>query len=81
MLGGKTLDEMRKRKMMQQRKIVVKELGVFPKPTRFIYKQTLMGLCKLKVQVYLWAFIFSPEQKVKRQEGQRQEGERYGMNK
>jgi hypothetical protein len=52
-LGGKTLDEMRKRKMMRRRKIVVKELGFFPKPTRFIYKQTLMGLSKLKVQVYL----------------------------
>jgi hypothetical protein len=65
MLGGKTLDEMRKRKMMRWRKIVVKELGFFPKTTSFIYKQTLMGLCKLKVQVYLWAFIFSPEQKVK----------------
>jgi hypothetical protein len=38
MQGGKTLDEMRKRKMMRQRKIVVKELGFFPKPTRFIYK-------------------------------------------
>jgi hypothetical protein len=66
MLGGKTLDEMRKRKMMWWRKIVVKELGFFPKPARFIYKETLMGLCKLKVQLYLWAFIFSPEQKVKR---------------
>jgi hypothetical protein len=65
MLGGKTLDEMRKRKMMRQRKIVMKELGFFPKPTHFIYKQTLMGLCKLKVQVHLWAFIFSPEQKIK----------------
>jgi hypothetical protein len=42
-------------------------IRVLPKPTRFIYKQTLMGLCKLKVQVYLWAFIFRPEQKVKRQ--------------
>jgi hypothetical protein len=29
MLGGKTLDEMRKRKMMWRRKIVMKELGVF----------------------------------------------------
>jgi hypothetical protein len=67
LLGGKTLDEMRKRKMMRRRKIVVKELGFFPKPTCFIYKQTLMGLCKLKVQLYLWAFIFSPKQKVKRQ--------------
>jgi hypothetical protein len=41
---GKTLDEMRRRKMMRRRKIVVKELGFFPKPIRFIYKQTLMGL-------------------------------------
>jgi hypothetical protein len=64
-LGGKTLDKMGKRKMMLRRKIVMKELGVFPKPTRFIYKQTLMGLCKLKVQVHLRAFIFSPEQKIK----------------
>jgi hypothetical protein len=65
MQGGKTLDEMRKRKMMRQRKIVMKELGFFPKPIRFIYKQTLMGLCKLKVQVHLWAFIFGPEQKIR----------------
>jgi hypothetical protein len=28
-LGGKTLDEMRKRKMMRRRKIVMKELGFF----------------------------------------------------
>jgi hypothetical protein len=75
MLGGKTLDEMRKRKMMRRRKIVMKELGFFPKPTRFIYKQTLMGLCKLKFQVHLWAFICIPEQKIRRQQGQRQEGE------
>jgi hypothetical protein len=58
MLGGKTLDEMRKRKMMRRRKIVMKELGFFSKPTCFIYKQTFMGLCKLKVQVHLWAFLF-----------------------
>jgi hypothetical protein len=65
--AGKTLDEMRKRKMMRRRKMAVKELGFFPKPIWFIYKQTLMGLCKLKVQVYIWAFIFSPEQKIKQQ--------------
>jgi hypothetical protein len=29
MLGGKTLDEMRKRKMMRRRKIIMKELGFF----------------------------------------------------
>jgi hypothetical protein len=29
-LGRKTLDEMRKRKMMRRRKIVMKELGFFP---------------------------------------------------
>jgi hypothetical protein len=68
MLGGKTLDEMRKRNMMQERKIVMKELGFFPKPTCFIYKQTVMGLCKLKIQVHLWAFIFSSEQKIRRQQ-------------
>jgi hypothetical protein len=28
-LGGKTLDEMRKRKMMRRRKMVMKELGFF----------------------------------------------------
>jgi hypothetical protein len=69
MRARKTLDEMRKRKrkMMRRRKVVVKELGFFPKPIRFIYTQTLMGLCKLKVQVYIWAFIFSPEQKLKHQ--------------
>jgi hypothetical protein len=75
MLGGKTLDEMRKRKMMRRRKIVMKELGFFPKPTCF------MGLCKLKVQVHLWAFIFSPEQKIRREQGQRHKGEKYSMNK
>jgi hypothetical protein len=79
--GGKTVDEMRKRKMMRRRKIVMKELGFFPKPTRFIYKQTFMGLCKLKVQVHLWAFIFSPEQKIRRQQGQRLKGEKHSMNK
>jgi hypothetical protein len=79
--GGKTLDEKRKRKMMRRRKIVMKELGFFPKSTCFIYKKTLMGNCKLKVQVHLWAFIFSPEQKIRRQSGQRQEGEGYSMNK
>jgi hypothetical protein len=31
-LGGKTLDEVRKRKMMQRRKIVMKELGFLPSP-------------------------------------------------
>jgi hypothetical protein len=67
MRAGKTLDEMRKRKMMRRRKVVVKELGFFPKPIRFIYKQTLMGLYILKVQIYMWAFIFSPEQKIKQQ--------------
>jgi hypothetical protein len=56
-LGGKTPDEMRKRKMMRRRKVVLKELEFFPKTTGFIYKQTLMGLCKLKVQVHLWAFL------------------------
>jgi hypothetical protein len=38
MLGGKTLDEMRKKKMMRRRNIVMKELGFFPKTIRFIYK-------------------------------------------
>jgi hypothetical protein len=32
MVGGKTLDEMRKRKMMRQRKKLIKELGVLPSP-------------------------------------------------
>jgi hypothetical protein len=81
MRGGKTLDEMRKRKMMRRRKIIMKELGFFPKPTCFIYKQTLMGLCKLKVQVHLWAFIFSPEQKIRRHQGQRHIEEKYSMDK
>jgi hypothetical protein len=31
--GRKTLDEMRKRNMMRWRKIVMKELGFFPKTT------------------------------------------------
>jgi hypothetical protein len=29
-MGGKTLDEMRKMKTMRRRKIVMKELGFFP---------------------------------------------------
>jgi hypothetical protein len=74
MLGGKTLDEMRKRKMMRWRKIVMKELGFFPKPTRFIYKQTFMGLRKLKGPSTSMAFIFSPKQKIRRQQGQRHKG-------
>jgi hypothetical protein len=81
MLGVKTLDEMRKGKMMQRRKIVMKELGYFPKPIRFIYKETFMGVCKLKVQVHLWVFVFSPEQKIRWQQGQSHKGEKYSMNK
>jgi hypothetical protein len=30
--GGKTLDEVGKRKMMRRRKIVMKELGFLPSP-------------------------------------------------
>jgi hypothetical protein len=33
MLGGKTLDEMRKRKMMRRRKKLMKELGFLPSPS------------------------------------------------
>jgi hypothetical protein len=62
-LGEKTLDKMRKMKTMRSRKIVMKELGFLPSPTCFIYKYTLMGLCREKDQVHLRAFIFSPEQK------------------
>jgi hypothetical protein len=58
---------MRKRMMMRRRKIVVKELGFFPKPIRFIYKQTLMGLLQIKGPSISMGFIFSPEQKVKQQ--------------
>jgi hypothetical protein len=36
-LGGKTLDEMRKRKMMQRRKIVMKELGFFTLAKRALF--------------------------------------------
>jgi hypothetical protein len=32
-LGGKTLDEVRKKKMMRWRKIVMKELGFLPSPS------------------------------------------------
>jgi hypothetical protein len=32
MMGGKTLDEMRKRKMMQRRKKLMKELWFLPSP-------------------------------------------------
>jgi hypothetical protein len=32
-LGGKTLDKVRKRKIMRQRKIVIKELGFLPSPS------------------------------------------------
>jgi hypothetical protein len=31
-LGGKTLYEVRKRKMMKRRKVVMKELGFLPSP-------------------------------------------------
>jgi hypothetical protein len=31
-LGGKTLDEVRNRKMMWRRRIVMKEIGLFPSP-------------------------------------------------
>jgi hypothetical protein len=60
-LGGKTLDEMRKRKMMRWRKIVMKELGFFPKPTRFIYNQTFMGLLKLKGPSTSMGFYIQPQ--------------------
>jgi hypothetical protein len=73
-LEGKTLDEVRKRKMMRRRKTVMRELGFFPKPTCFIYKQTLMGLCKLKVHVHLWGFIFSPKQKIRWQQNNKGKG-------
>jgi hypothetical protein len=60
-LGGKTLDEMRKRKMMQWRKIVMKELGFFyPGQTCFIYKYTLMGLRRDKVQSTSMGFYTLP---------------------
>jgi hypothetical protein len=32
-LGEKTLDEVKKRKMMRRRKIVMKELGFLPSPS------------------------------------------------
>jgi hypothetical protein len=38
----------------------MKELGFFPKPTRFIYKQTLMGLCKLKGPSTSMGFYIQP---------------------
>jgi hypothetical protein len=41
MLGGKTLGEMRKRKMMQRRKIVMKELGFFTLTKRALFISTL----------------------------------------
>jgi hypothetical protein len=41
MLGGKTLDEMRKRKMMRQRKIVMKELGFFTLANCALFISTL----------------------------------------
>jgi protein required for attachment to host cells len=41
MLGGKTLGEMRKRKMMQRRKIVMKELGFFTLTKHALFISTL----------------------------------------
>jgi hypothetical protein len=40
-LGGKTLDEMRKGKMMQWRKIVMKELGYFTLAKHALFISTL----------------------------------------
>jgi hypothetical protein len=60
MLGGKFLDEMRKRKMMRRRKIVVKVLGFFPKPACFIYKQTLMGFLQFKGPIISMGFYSQP---------------------
>jgi hypothetical protein len=40
---GKTLDAMRKRKMMRRRRKLMNRLGFCPHQTCFIYKYTLMG--------------------------------------
>jgi hypothetical protein len=60
-MGGKPLDEMRKRKMMWWRKIVMKELGFFyPRQACFIYKHILMGLRRDKVQSTSMGFYILP---------------------
>jgi hypothetical protein len=48
---GKTLDEMRKKKMMRRRKKLMNELGFLPSPN--------------VLYLYLWAFIFCSEQTIK----------------
>jgi hypothetical protein len=45
-----TLDEIKERKMMRQRKKLMTGLGFYPRQTCFIYKYILMGLYKGKVQ-------------------------------
>jgi hypothetical protein len=67
-LEEETLDGMRKKKRMRRKKITMKGLGFFPSQTCFIYNKTIMGLSKLKVQIHLRAFIFCPEQKIRRRQ-------------
>jgi hypothetical protein len=57
-LGGKTLDEKRKRKMMRRRKIVIRVF--YPHQTCFIYKYSLMGLRRDKVQSTSTGFYILP---------------------
>jgi hypothetical protein len=58
---GKTLDAMRKRKMMRRRKKLMNELWFFyPRQMCFIYKYTLMGLCRGKVQSISTGFYILP---------------------
>jgi hypothetical protein len=60
-LGGKTLDKVRKRKMMRRRKIVMMKLGFFfPWQACLIYKYILMGLRRDKVQNTSMGFYIMP---------------------
>jgi hypothetical protein len=51
---------MRKRKMMRRKKKLMNELEFYPRQTCFIYKYTLMGLCKGKVQSISTGFYILP---------------------
>jgi hypothetical protein len=59
-LGGKTLYEVRKRKMMRRSKIVIKELGVFTLTKHALFKYTLMGFHEDKVQSTSTGFYILP---------------------
>jgi hypothetical protein len=67
--GGKTLDEVRKRKMMRWRKIVMKELGFFTLAKHALFISTpYWASAETRSKVHLWAFIFFPEQTIRKKQ-------------